>query len=106
MPVRATPCRSGADEAVAPGPEGGPGSVAQAQSAWDAPSGIDPGYDGARQGGTPLCPPATFGDGYHRMVTGAGRAPLHRDVHVAVLGKERLGPMLPPLARAGPITRS
>ncbi|MFE6868630.1 tannase/feruloyl esterase family alpha/beta hydrolase [Kitasatospora sp. NPDC057692] len=92
---------------------------------------VDPDYDGARQGGTPFCPPgtapgcdtdydfasrpepvhraverisltgnikrplisiqgtldaltppATFGDVYDRMVTAAGRAPLHRYVHV------------------------
>ncbi|MFF3862685.1 hypothetical protein [Streptomyces sp. NPDC002209] len=43
---------------------------------------------------------------YHRMVTGAGRAPPHRDVHVVVLGKGRLEPVPPPLARARPITRS
>ncbi|MFB7470679.1 hypothetical protein [Kitasatospora sp. NPDC056184] len=29
-----------------------------------------------------LTPPATFGDVYDRMVTAAGKAPLHRYVHV------------------------
>nr|WSW57969.1 hypothetical protein OG513_04900 [Streptomyces sp. NBC_00998] len=119
---------------------------------------LDPGYDGAGQGGTPLCPagtgpgcdtdydyasrpesvhravervsltgkiqrplisiqgtldaltpPATFGDVYDRMVTAAGRAPLHRYVHVdggahtdglVVLDKERLKPMLPSFVAA------
>ncbi|MFF1339876.1 tannase/feruloyl esterase family alpha/beta hydrolase [Streptomyces sp. NPDC058290] len=119
---------------------------------------LDPDYDGAGQGGTPLCPagtgpgcdtdydyasrpesvhraverisltgkiqrplisiqgtldaltpPAAFGDVYDRMVTDAGRAPLHRYVHVdggahtdglVVLDKERLKPMLPSFVAA------
>ncbi|MCX4631665.1 hypothetical protein [Streptomyces sp. NBC_01443] len=48
-----------------------------------------------------LTPPATFGDVYDRMVTDAGRAPLHRYVHVdggahtdglVVLDRNRLKP--------------
>ncbi|WP_431683152.1 tannase/feruloyl esterase family alpha/beta hydrolase [Kitasatospora sp. KL5] len=119
---------------------------------------VDPGYDGARQAGTPFCPagagpgcdtdydfasrpeavhrtverisltgeirrplisiqgtldaltpPAAFGDVYDRMVTDAGRAALHRYIHVpggthtdglVAIDKEAYRPMLPSFVAA------
>ncbi|MFD0379544.1 tannase/feruloyl esterase family alpha/beta hydrolase [Streptomyces sp. NPDC127112] len=69
-----------------------------------------------------LTPPATFGDVYDRMVTDAGRASLHRYVHVpggthtdglVAIDKETYRPMLPSFVAAfgeletwtGPTTR-
>ncbi len=56
-----------------------------------------------------LTPPATFGDVYDRMVTAAGRAPLHRYVHVpggthtdglVVIDTKTYKPMLPSFVAA------